>query len=500
MSFNPKYIVHDLEENELIKFKNNNIEYQSINDALVLNNKKIYKKPKYKIDKKLYKFVNDHKDIINQMFKRFEYSPGAFSEKEKNKYIKTCINYWFNIITDKKINLIFHLESPHRIYDFIIYLISKYLKIPNLWFRDPNLNGKYFIEYEYFKSPSNLKNIYNNKINKKIKIKSETKTQLNKKYVNFIKKEKILFSIDEIKKRHKKRSNKRSNINFINFYINYLFNIIHPITKDRFKNLKIKDKKFDYGITGLRYIFWNIKNIIKTSIIKIYYKTISTNTLMKDNFCIFFMSYQPEATSYPDAWDMHDQFKIINNLVKNIPRDCQLAIKEHPTQLDLSGSFFYKNPQIRNINFYRKIKKRFGNKVIFLNEKFNFNSLDKNPKFTATINGTVGLESVINNIPSVIFGHAWYQGCEGTYNFRDIKNLKKLIKSKKFKYIDSKKVKLFINKANHIALPFYYKGIQKAYYPQHKKLSKAILLNNIKNLLTLGLKLSKKNYNHSSKI
>ncbi len=212
------------------------------------------------------------------------------------------------------------------------------------------------------------------------------------------------------------------------------------------------------------------------------------------------MSYQPEATSYPDAWDMHDQFKIINKLIKNIPNNYQLVIKEHPTQLDLSGSFFYKNPQIRNIDFYREIRNKFRDKVIFLDEKFNFNSIVKKPKFIATINGTVGIEAVMDNIPSIIFGHAWYQGCEGTYNIREIKNLKKLIKSKKFKIIDQSKVKFFINKANEIALPFYYKDIQKEYYPKYKKLLKITLLNNIKKLIVLGLKLSKNNYNKSTKI
>ena len=100
---------------------------------------------------------------------------------------------------------------------------------------------------------------------------------------------------------------------------------------------------------------------------------------------------------------------------------------------------------------------------------------------------------MINNIPSIIFGHAWYQGCEGTHNIREIKkNLKNFIKSKKFKDIDNKKVELFFNKANRIAMPFYYKDIQKEYYPQHKKLSKITLLKNIKKLMILGLKLSKK--------
>ena len=491
--FDPKYIVHDLNEAELKKFRKNNIEYQSISDALVLNNNEKYNKLKYKIDKRLYQFVNNHKDIIDPMFKRFEYSPGSFSKKEKNDYIKKSVDYWYSIIKEKKINLIFHLESPHRIYDFIIYLISKYLKIPNMWFRDPNLNGKYFIEHDYFESPSDLNKCYLGKINKK-KIQILIKNKSSYKYLKYIKKDKILFNIEKIKKKHARISNKNYNNNFFRFYIDYLFSKRHPITNKNFKNLKIKNKNFNYEMIGLRYVLWNIKNIFKTLVIKKYYKIISDKNILKDNFCIFFMSYQPEATSYPDAWNMHDQFRIIEKLVKNIPNNYQLAIKEHPTQLNLSNSFFYKNPQIRNIDFYYKIKKKFKDKVIFLDETFDFNSCKKNPKFIATINGSVGLESVIKNIPTITFGHSWYQGCEGVYNINDIKNLKKFILSKKFRYIDKKKIELFINEANRIAIPIYYKSVQKEYYPYYKKLTKDNLLNNLEKLMTLGLRLSKKKY------
>ena len=47
------------------------------------------------------------------MFKRFEYSPGAFSEKKKkNKYIKNCIEYWYNnVIIEKKNKFNFSLRK-----------------------------------------------------------------------------------------------------------------------------------------------------------------------------------------------------------------------------------------------------------------------------------------------------------------------------------------------------------------------------------------------------
>ena len=54
-----------------------------------------------------------------------------------------------------------------------------------------------------------LKNIKTN-----LKNKNNIQSNLNKKYVNFIKNEKILFNLKYIKKRHKRRGNIVSNIGF----------------------------------------------------------------------------------------------------------------------------------------------------------------------------------------------------------------------------------------------------------------------------------------------
>ena len=122
------------------------------------------------------------------------------------------------------------------------------------------------------------------------------------------------------------------------------------------------------------------------------------------------------------------------------------------------------------MNFYQKIKKKFKDKIVFLDEKINFNSFERLPKFTATINGTVALESVINNIPSIIFGHAWYQGCEGTHNIREIKNLKKFIKSKNLKILTIKKLNYFLIK--QIELQCFITKIFKRILPPTQKIIK----------------------------
>ncbi|MDB4192550.1 hypothetical protein N9599_00030 [Candidatus Pelagibacter sp.] len=488
----PKHIIHTIDKNELIKFEKIGTTTQLLSDSTILKNNNLIFDKEFKINNGLLKFIESYRHIIEPMFKKFEYSSNAFSKKEIDDYIYECVAYWFNFIKNKRINLIFHLESPHRIFDFIIYLIAKYLKIPNLWFRDPNLDGKYLIEWDYFKSPSNLRETYIKKIKQKIRHKKNINNKLNKKYVNFIKKEQIFFNPNKITIRNK--PNFKGKIGFFKFYFDYLFSYKHPITNSEFKQIKIKNRNFNCKIIGFNYLFWSFTNILKTLIIKIYYKLISHKGIIKKNFCIYYMSYQPEATSYPDAWDMHDQSKNIDLLIKNIPKDYQLAIKEHPTQLNLTSSFFYKNPQIRQIKFYRKISDKYKDRVIFLDEKFDFNTSKNTPKFTATINGTIGLESVIKGIPAIIFGHAWYQGCEGTFCIRNIKDLKKLFISNKFKTVNKKKVNFFIDLAHNLALPFYYKDIQKRYYPQYKKLTKKQKLTNLKKLFNLGLRsMSKKN-------
>ena len=90
--------------------------------------------------------------------------------------------------------------------------------------------------------------------------------------------------------------------------------------------------------------------------LKIVYNYISTNRLLK-KYILFAMSYQPEATSYPDAGIFHNQYELILKISKTVKSNITILVKEHPMQLNLLGAFNYKNPQIREINFYNKLLK-----------------------------------------------------------------------------------------------------------------------------------------------
>ena len=47
--------------------------------------------------------------------------------------------------------------------------------------------------------------------------------------------------------------------------------------------------------------------------------------------------------------------------------------------------------------------------------------------FTATISGTLGLESAIVGKKSLIFGNSWYDGCPNTFSWSENLNYKKII-------------------------------------------------------------------------
>lgn len=41
-------------------------------------------------------------------------------------------------------------------------------------------------------------------------------------------------------------------------------------------------------------------------------------------------------------------------------------------------------------------------------------------KAAATVSGTVAWESVVRGKPAMLFGYAWYQGCEGIFSIRTV--------------------------------------------------------------------------------
>ncbi len=479
LKFKPKLIVGEFSNIDKKKCIKNSYLIQDGFEAFMNKKKNI----QVNIPTKLKKFIKDHEYILKPMCSRFEFQTGNFDDYSIKNYVNNALNYWYSIITEKKINLVFFLDSPHRIYDYIVYLICKFKKIPTIYFRDPNFNGKMVMESDFEKSPSGIAEkskklkFYKKNFNKNLK-------NISNAHFNKFNQHKIYFNLNKITHRLKRNHyvEKNLKLNYLSFYKSYIFDEIHPVTKNPFKILKFKN---DFrAAKGYEYVFWLLKSTFKTLILKTFYNFFSTNKLPK-KYILFAMSYQPEATSYPDAGKFHDQIDTIIKIAKTIDNNTTILIKEHPMQLNLLGAFNYKNPQIRSIKNYKDLIK--NKKIELLSQNFNIIKAIKNAEYTLTINGTIAMQSVMNGTPALTFGHAWYVGCESIYRLKSISEIKKFLNSKKFKKVDKYKVIHYMNCLDIMSVPLSYKKFHRLIYP-YSNLSNIIIKKNIKKIVRRDLK------------
>ena len=159
----------------------------------------------------------------------------------------------------------------------------------------------------------------------------------------------------------------------------------------------------------------------------------------KDNYIVFFLHFQPERTSLPEAGIYSNQWLIIKAIQTCLPEGWQLYVKEHPSM------FINKfDKRYRHADFYKNVSKLEKIKLIPLDTD-TFNLID-NCKAIATITGTVGVQSLIRNKPVLSFGVASFRDHKMVYEINNTKQLKDaltaLIKSN---YLEFYTIETYLN-------------------------------------------------------
>lgn len=161
------------------------------------------------------------------------------------------------------------------------------------------------------------------------------------------------------------------------------------------------------------------------------YPSDSTNNI------VFFLHFQPERTSLPEAYHYANQWLIIKKITANLPNDVILYVKEHPSVFTNNFDVRY-----RNEDFYKDISKLKNVQLIPL-DCDTFELID-NAKAIVTITGTVGVQALIRNKAVIAFGTASYRNLKNVYavknNIYFQKELNQLLNSTALEDSEIKKI------------------------------------------------------------
>lgn len=324
--------------------------------------------------------------LLSNSLQKYELNSGILDE-----YICSIFKFFETFFKKNKINCFF-LEQESGIISAIIKKLCKLNKIKCVIFYEVYFNDEFLL------LDANTLKPYPNKI-KNIKTKID-KSFNNLKYDPISKGEKLWQEQNKKKYTIIKRLNYR-NKNYNNFlYLNF------------FEKLKYKFIKI---------------------LTKIYFNFNSSNFIPK-SYAIFYLSYQPEATTYGYGSPTTDLSFLINKIRMSLPQNMSLLIKEHPEQLK-------KIP--RSLSFYKKIK-RLKNTYL-ISDNLNNKKLLQKSKLIFTISGTISLEAAIVEKKVIVFSRLTYNLFKKNIylcnNFNYLNDLIRISLKKKSKTVNHKDFK-----------------------------------------------------------
>ena len=108
---------------------------------------------------------------------------------------------------------------------------------------------------------------------------------------------------------------------------------------------------------------------------------------------------------------------------------------------------------MRDLNFYDKIKDI--KKVSLISSKENTFKLIDSCVFSASVGGSICIESVIRGKPALQFGKSWYDACEYVFKIKNENDLKKVLNNVDEINVDHEKVISFLKKVDFLS----FKGV-----------------------------------------
>ena len=417
---------------------------------------------------------------IEQMFNRFldfKDPDMNFYGHERRSIYYDLLNFMIWILDEAKPDFVFFTNIPHQLHDSILAMLCEIKKIPFLIVRETNLPGIFYFDDTYIQ-PTKVLNKFKTKEPEQIK----KMNKILKTYISICREsnKESLFKIYSKWRDHSIPFGYISNlrIEFLSkflFYAYQIFIFVKKFTRAILKNIyyflkkpklnkifkaiqmedffKSKNKSYQKSTTHEYYFeFFFFKNILKKFILYRNYKKEQNSLLSGDKYIYFPLHYQPEATTYPYGDVFIDQILAIKLLSVSLPGNIKIIIKEHPDTFNISRIAYIKGSFSRSFDYYEQISKLKNTQIVPMNTD-TFNLID-NSIAVATLTGGTGMEAILRDKPTMIFGNAWYRDCHGVFNCMSKKSCADSVKEILNNFsIDRKQVEFFFSEIEKIVFP-----------------------------------------------
>lgn len=366
-----------------------------------------------------------------KMMDRMDQDQRSFNFMERQRHYRNMIKKCMATIEIFNPSLVISTAIPHRLYDYVLYWLCQEKNIPFLTIQHTQFPGRFYFscndfysledrfiaDYKRYEQCDDLDDIIPGDILSRFnKVKQDYSVAAPAYMATYEKLERKQSSILYLFKRVIQKicieyrpylSGKPADVT-----------VIGHCGYDKRANKKYEESEGNV----YQYVWTQIKATRYKKRLRKYYESLTVPPkYAEDKYVIYFMHYQPEATTCPGGDIFVDQNLCIETLLCNIPDDYIVYVKEHPHQ-------FIKH----HIGHTSRMKDLYddlhrNNRVKLISTSESTFDLIKNAKAVSTITGTVGWEAIVRHRPVIAFGLCWYENYDkGVLRITDVESAKSI--------------------------------------------------------------------------
>lgn len=452
------------------------------------------KAPYYYLDVDFLKRHAHHELQAIKMMDRMDQDLRSFNFMERQRHFRNMLKSWMAAIDLVKPDLVISTAIPHRLYDYVLYWICEEKGIPFLTIQHTQFPGRfYFSKNEFYTIKERFIEDWQNNMLKTVD-KMDIPVDITQRFENVKKtyEEGAPTFMAELNKYERNVSRPTGKIKRLLYKVNWLIkgsNIEYLFGKLADKTVigltaysKQTNKKYE-NCDGT--IYKKIRDDYKATrykkLLKKNYESLTTPPDYNENYVVYFLHYQPEATSCPGGDIFVDQRLCIELLLKNLPLNYKIYVKEHPHQF--IRHHIGHTSRMRDI--YDDLIK--NERVKLISTSINSFDLIDNAKAISTITGTVGWEAMVRKKPVIAFGLGWYENySKGVLRITDEKSAENMLQFiESYQYDEHSLLAYLASVGKNTKLAYYFKDM----YKKEVGLSEDECINNIISLIDEHIKL-----------
>lgn len=326
---------------------------------------------------------------------------------ERRHIYYDMVGYWQGVLKKYQPDLAIFPNTPHFVYDYIIYELARRLNIKTIAFDDTRLPGRllYFSDY---RQGSEL-------LRQRVAANQEKNFSL----------EDLSGDIREYYEPRAQKSFQATPSYIIDQkskYVTWHWPFWRQKIWSSIKDLTIFQKTGLYFLKFMRREDAGLGRALKERLSSLFKDNLKKEYLAKQSppdfsrkFVYFPLQTQPERTTSPQGEMFEDQILVLKILAASLPADWLIYVKEHPIQWLRRGVRFSSS---RYRGYYKRIAEIQKARLVPV-ETSTYDLID-NAQAVAAVTGSAGWEAVLRSKPAIIFGYVWYSDCPGVFKVNDV--------------------------------------------------------------------------------